>query len=307
MRRCGAAARPHDRIGARHPRRRRGALPPLPAAAAHHGRHPRRRPRRAGKGQRRTGPGAVRGRDRLPGRELQPHGAQPDRRRADDVRPGQLRALPAQDLQRRLGDRRAADGEVAVRHDQGHPQGAPRGHGGGLLGQRLGDRGRAHRPPLPGRRRRLPLPRRGHPHPRQGRDPQPPDRDLALPGRGHRRRRRDPRRGRDRPRLASPRPAWRLHRVQPQHPRLRPALGEALRQARAHRLRARHHDRGPDRRRRLQQRVRPSQPGRLLPHLRAGSAGRGARLPQADHDRRRPRQHPGPAVPSSPPSRRARC
>jgi hypothetical protein len=31
--------------------------------------------------------------------------AQPDRRRADDVRPGQLRALPAQDLQRRL-DRR---------------------------------------------------------------------------------------------------------------------------------------------------------------------------------------------------------
>ena len=41
----------------------------------------------------------------------------------------------------------------------------------------------------------------------EGRDAQPPDRDLAVPGRLDRRRRRDPRRGRDRPRLASPRRA----------------------------------------------------------------------------------------------------
>ncbi len=54
---------------------------------------------------------------------------------------------------------------------------------------------------------------------------------------------------------------------------------------------------GADGRRRLQQRVRPPESGRLLPHLRARGARprrhhRGARLPQADHDRRRPRQHP---------------
>ena len=41
----------------------------------------------------------------------------------------------------------------------------------------------------------------------EGRDAQPPDRDLAVPGRVDRRRRRDPRRGRDRPRRRSPRPA----------------------------------------------------------------------------------------------------
>ena len=40
----------------------------------------------------------------------------------------------------------------------------------------------------------------------EGRDAQPPDRDLAVPRRLHRRRRRDPRRGRDRPRLAGRRP-----------------------------------------------------------------------------------------------------
>ncbi len=45
-----------------------------------------------------------------------------------------------------------------------------------------------------------------------------------------------------------------------------------LRQAGAHRLGAADHDRRADRRRRLQQRIRPAQPGRLLPHLRAGGA-----------------------------------
>jgi phosphoribosylformylglycinamidine synthase len=50
----------------------------------------------------------------------------------------------------------------------------------------------------------------------------------------------------------------------------------ARRQARAHRQRAADHDRGPAGRRRLQQRVRPAQPGRLLPRLRAGR-GRRAR------------------------------
>ena len=71
-----------------------------------------------------------------------------------------------------------------------------------------------------------------------------------------------------------------------------------LRQAGAHRLAAADHDRRPDRRRRVQQRIRPPGPGRLLPHLRAERRRRRrVRLPQADHDRGRHRQHLRPAHP----------
>ena len=49
---------------------------------------------------------------------------------------------------------------------------------------------------------------------------------------------------------------------------------------------------GPDRGSVVQQRIRAPEPAGLFPHVRAGSRGRGARLSQADHDRRRPRQHP---------------
>jgi phosphoribosylformylglycinamidine synthase len=63
----------------------------------------------------------------------------------------------------------------------------------------------------------------------------------------------------------------------------------------AHRFAAGDHARRADRRRRLQQRVRPPEPGRLFPHLRAVHRQRrratAARLPQADHARRRRRQH----------------
>ena len=110
-----------------------------------------------------------------------------------------------------------------------------------------------------------------------------------FPGRRHRRRRRDPRRRRHRPRRAAQGRADRLLGQQPAPARHRRALGARPgRQARAHRQRAADHDRGPAGRRRLQQRVRPAQPGRLLPRLRADRGRRAARLPQADHDRRRP-------------------
>jgi phosphoribosylformylglycinamidine synthase len=52
--------------------------------------------------------------------------AQPDRRRADDVRPGQFRALPPQDLQRRLDRRRRRPAAVPVRHDPRDAQGQSR-------------------------------------------------------------------------------------------------------------------------------------------------------------------------------------
>ncbi|KAI5935584.1 Phosphoribosylformylglycinamidine synthase [Manis javanica] len=99
-----------------------------------------------------------------------------------------------------------------------------------------------------------------------------------------RRGRRDPRRGRHGPRLqAQGRPVG-LHGLQ--------AVGQRSGQARAHRQPAADHDRGSARWRGLQQRIRPSQPDRLFPRVRAagrrGCRCRDARLPQAHHDRGRP-------------------
>ena len=85
------------------------------------------------------------------------------------------------------------------------------------------------------------------------------------------------------------------------------AVGRAFRQARPHRVGARHHARGADRRRGVQQRVRPAEPPRLLPHVRTGSRRGGARLPQADHDRRGPRQSAGGPRREASDPRRARC
>ena len=62
------------------------------------------------RGKPRAGAGALARRDRLPLRRLPDDGARSDRRRADDVRPGEQRALPPQDLQRRLRGRRREAG-----------------------------------------------------------------------------------------------------------------------------------------------------------------------------------------------------
>jgi hypothetical protein len=61
--------------------------------------------------------GAVAGRDRLPASTLRRARPRAVRRRADDVRAGEFRALPAQDLQRQLTHRRRATAAVAVRDD----------------------------------------------------------------------------------------------------------------------------------------------------------------------------------------------
>ena len=103
------------------------------------------------------------------------------------------------------------DGEkqdaLAVPADQAVDRGAPGGRAVGVQGQRGGRRGPAAERFFPDADGVY----RGHAeavaHPRQGRDPQPPDRDLAVPRRGDRLGRRDPRRGRDRPRRASRRRA----------------------------------------------------------------------------------------------------
>ncbi len=126
---------------------------------------------------------------------------------------------------------------------------------------------------------------------RQGRDAQSPHRHFAVSGCGHRLRRRDSRRGGDRLRRQAQGRPVRVFGVEPAHPRFRAALGNRPWQAGAHRRGAGHHDRGAAGRGRLQQRIRPPQPVRLLPHLRGTGArsqrSRTARLPQADHAGRR--------------------
>jgi hypothetical protein len=84
-----------------------------------------------------------------------------------------------------------------------------------------------------------------------------------------------------------------IHRVAPAHSRLSTALGVGFSASRPHGDTARDHDRRADRWRRIQQRIRPAESLRLFPHLRMAVARlareRNARLPQADHDRRRRR------------------
>ena len=87
--------------------------------------------------------------------------------------------------------------------------------------------------------------------------------------------------------------AVRVLGVEPADSRVRAAVGRRRVEARSDRVAARDHDRRTDRRGVVQQRVRPAQPRRLLPHVRAGGERRRARLPQADHAGRRRRQHPG--------------
>ena len=118
-----------------------------------------------------------------------------------------------------------------VRHDPQHPRALPAKDGEGLRRQRRGHRGLADAvvrlrfgPAL-----RLRVSRRAQPHPLQGGDPQPPDRNLPLPGGLDRGRRRDSRRGGDRHRRPVPGRALRLLHLPPAHPRIRAALGARLR------------------------------------------------------------------------------
>ncbi len=267
-RRCGRgrtrragrrAARPHDRVGAEFARRRRRAVQPRGTASAGE-RVAGGRSRLARARQCRTGSGAVGRRDRLSAGRLHQAAARPDRRRTDDVRAGQFRALPSQDFQRQLEHRLRDAGHEPVRHDPRDPPRDAAAHRGCLFGQRGGDRGRHHgagRPLLPGPRRPLGLAFRTDAFPGQGRNAQSPDRDFAFPRRRHRCRRRNPRRGRDRPWREAQGRSGRLLGVQPEHPRLRAAVGarrrRAVRQAGAHRLGAADHDRRPAGCGRLQQ------------------------------------------------------
>ena len=166
---------------------------------------------RAGNRQRSPRPGPGRRRDRLPARALRRAGPRSGRRRTDDVRAGQLRALPPQDLQRHAGPSTAASSAQSlfkmIKHTHAQtPQhtlsaysdnaAVVEGYADAALPPGSGDAARTAAKPSS---------RVGVLH--QGRNPQPSDRDRAVPGRAHRQRRRDPRRGRDRPRRQARRPA----------------------------------------------------------------------------------------------------
>ena len=146
--------------------------------------------------------------------------------------------------------------------------------------------------PIPARRRTAAKRERRFGVLHQGGNPQPSDRDRAVSRREHRRRRRDPRRRRDRPRRQAEGRPERLQRLAPAHPDAAAAVGRRDAHAQsAHGAGAGDHARRPARRGRVQQRVRPPEPDRLLPQLRARRRPRtDARLRQADHARRRPRR-----------------
>ncbi len=236
---------------------------------------PGRRPGGAGAGQHPLRARAGRRRDRVSGRGIPRPEAQSDRRRTDDVRAGQQRALPAQDLQCGVHDRRRAAGAQPVRHDPPHAPGESAAHGRRLFGQRLGH-GRRHRGALSRQAGlRLALPGGSHAAARadEGGNAQPSDGDLALSRCVDRRRRRDSRRGRHRPRLAAQGRPDRLHRLAP--------VGQHGGPAGAYRQSLADHDRGPAGRRGVQQRIRPAQSAGLFPRIRAGdplsAAGRRGR------------------------------
>ena len=158
----------------------------------------------------------------------------PHRHRARDVRPGEQRTLPPQDLRREVHNRRQGDAQLALRDDQEHPQEERQGHACCVQGQFERRGGLPHRDVRHGQRAtnrepRLPLPQGPARSADEGGDAQPPHGDLALSGRRDWRGRRDPRRGRDGQRLAFQRGHLRLHGERPPHPRRAAAVGARVR------------------------------------------------------------------------------
>ena len=278
--RFGPAPRPHDAerlsagdvllAGVRMGRRRGGDVPRRHTSPAFD--DPPWRGRAGGpRGcERSPWPCPRRGGDRLPPCPVRRAWPGPHRRRADDVRAGELRALPPQDLQCLVDHRRRRDRAFAVPDDPSHP-GAASGRGAVGIPRQRGGHARARcelvrsRSGFPALR----VPAGAGRDPDEGGDPQSPDRDLALPGCRHRLRRRDPRRGRNRARCPHQGGSRRVLGLESADSGLRPALGARPRPAAAHCLRPRDHARRPDWRCRVQQRVRPPRPGGILPHPRA--------------------------------------
>ena len=225
-----------------------------------------------------------------------------DRRRADDVRAGQLASTAAtrSSTPTFVDRRRARRRESLFADDPAHaPRRSPRGVLSAYNDNAAVIEGAARRALLPRpATRRLPRARasRSHilmkvethnhptaisPFPGAATGSGGEIRDEGATGRGAQ---------------AQGRP-HRLLGVEPAHARRCRSRGStSYGKPDAHRLGARHHARRPARRRGVQQRVRPAEPAAATSAAsssrRSGRRARGARLPQADHARGRPRQHP---------------
>ena len=234
-----------------------------------------------GRGQRAPRPGAGGGRNRLPARALRRTGPRPARRRTDDVRAGQFRALPAQDLQRQLDHRRRREQPHSLFKmiKNTHAQ-TPRAHAVGVQRQRGGGR-RLSRP-----RASAPIRRRQR-IPRRSRRPTARSASRSKPTTIRPRSRRSPARrtgagGEIRDEGATGRGGQpegrpdRLLGLAPAHPDAAAAVGERARAESAHGPGAGNHARRPARRRRVQQRIRPPEPDRLFPQLRTARRRRPA-------------------------------
>ena len=268
-----------------------------------------RRPRGARARQRRAGPGARARRDRLPGANFRRAGRNPT-----DVELMMFAQANSEHCRHKIFNADwivdgAPQDKVAVRDDPQHARDVARaarssrtadnsavieGADGATLLSRT--------PTAATRRTREP-----HAHPDEGGDAQPSDRDRAVSGRGDRLGRRDPRRGRDRPRRQAQGRAHRLHGVEPAHPRAARSRGKprtASPAASPPRCRSCSTARSAARRSTTSS-AGPTSLG-YFRTFEQGSRRRGARLPQADHDRGRRRQHRGGArAQGAAPGRRA--
>ena len=214
-----------------------------------------------------------------------------------------------------MDHRRQAAGAFAVRHDSPHPYRQPARHGDRVCRQCRRRPRQARTALLCWRRRTLWRALGSDRLCGQGRNTQSSDCHRAISGRGDRLGRRNSRRRSDRTWRQTQGGIDRIHGVAFAHSRTRPALGTPgsatfvgprrfifppgsrgcrLRRSfgrlldwhpAAHRDAAADHAPGAHRRRIVQQRVRTSESARLLPHFRAASWRRSARLSQADHDR----------------------
>ena len=203
-RRIGVTPRPHDAAhlvlahrSGKHVRPGRGRRSPLPrrnAPSPLDGDPRPGPPRRVEPRQRLSRSRPARRGDRLPERTLPRTRPRPHRCRADDVRAGELRALPPQDLQRGVDRRWCPVRTIAVRHGPPH-SGVRPGRSAVRVPRQCRRDARACGELVRSGSGHRTVPRRagtgGDPH--EGGDPQPPHRNLAPSGGGDRLRRRNSR------------------------------------------------------------------------------------------------------------------
>ncbi len=246
-------------------------------------------------GQQGLGPGAVRRRNRLPRRALRSKSG----KNPTDAELMMFAQVNSEHCRHKIfnaeftvdgmAQPQSLFGMIKLTH-----RASPAGRAVGVQGQRRGGRGPSSRTLLRRSRSGVAPARRAGAHADEGGDAQPSDRHLAASRRRHRRRRRDPRRGRHRARRASPRrdcaasPSANLRIPDFAQP-WETDLGRPPRMASALQIMLE----GPIGAAAYNNEFgRPNLTGYFRTLRDADRRRPQPRLPQADHDRRRLRQHP---------------